>query len=317
MDIVLIGLLAWCILLFLVGYSLPALRRQGWGRAIAWSLIVGTTVFVHYLTYLKPPLYRMIALVSLQLLSIKAIVMVEVYANKKSLSFWSWCAFVSWFGMRPRLFERLFTKPLHGAGKLLGKGVSRILVGLFLLYLSKQTSQSLGNMYFLTALLALVGLSFVLHFGILNISTAFWRLGGIDVRELFRAPYQARSLQEFWGKRWNMAFSEMTAIIVYKPLKTKLGNQIALIASFLLSGILHEIAISLPVGAGFGLPLLYFVLQSFAMQIENKIAWIKQLTSHHILSHVWVFCWLVLPMPFLFHEKFIQEVVFPLRDLIF
>jgi D-alanyl-lipoteichoic acid acyltransferase DltB (MBOAT superfamily) len=133
---------------------------------------------------------------------------------------------------------------------------------------------------------------------------------------LFRSPYKAKSLKEFWGKRWNIAFSEMTAIVVYKPLKIKYGIPIALTASFLFSGLLHEIAISFPVNTGYGLPLLYFVLHGLAMYTEGKISLVKEIISHSVLSHVWVFAWLILPMPLLFHHTFIVEIVEPLRDFI-
>lgn len=162
----------------------------------------------------------------------------------------------------------------------------------------------------------LVGLSFILHFGILNLSTASWRFSGVDVKELFRSPYKATSLKEFWGKRWNMAFSEMTAMVVYKPLKVKCGIPLAMIASFLVSGMLHEIAISFPVKMGYGLPFIYFVLHGLAMFAESKISFVKKINVDHVLSHVWVFAWLILPMPLLFHHVFIVEVVEPLRDFI-
>lgn len=162
----------------------------------------------------------------------------------------------------------------------------------------------------------LVGLSLILHFGILNLSTAFWRFSIVDVKELFRSPYKATSLKEFWGKRWNMAFSEMTAMVVYKPLKIRYGITLAMIISFLVSGMLHEIAISFPVKMGYGLPFLYFVLHALAMYAEGKITLVKQIISNAVTSHIWVFTWLILPMSLLFHHEFIIKVVEPLSDFI-
>jgi hypothetical protein len=78
----------------------------------------------------------MVAIVSLQLLSMKPIVAVESYDNGNKLNFIQWCAFViGWFGMRPTLFEALPSPPLP-QGSLLAKGISRILLGFILLYLS-------------------------------------------------------------------------------------------------------------------------------------------------------------------------------------
>ena len=123
-------------------------------------------------------------------------------------------------------------------------------------------------------------------------------------------------MKEFWGKRWNTAFSEMAAMVVYKPLKINYGIPLAMIASFLVSGMLHEIAISFPVKMGYGLPFLYFVLHGLAMYAEGKVPLLKQIISNSVASHVWVFAWLILPMPLLFHHVFIVEVVEPLRDFI-
>jgi D-alanyl-lipoteichoic acid acyltransferase DltB (MBOAT superfamily) len=162
----------------------------------------------------------------------------------------------------------------------------------------------------------LAGLSLILHFGILNLSTALWRRLGVDVSELFRSPYKARSLKEFWGKRWNLAFSEMTALIAYRPLKYKIGAENAVIISFLVSGLLHEIAISFPVSSGYGLPLLYFIIHAVAMQLEAKSLFVKRLLSHRLLSHIWVLSLLVIPMPILFHRAFVSEVLIPLREML-
>jgi D-alanyl-lipoteichoic acid acyltransferase DltB (MBOAT superfamily) len=139
---------------------------------------------------------------------------------------------------------------------------------------------------------------------------------GVDVRELFRAPYRAQSLKEFWGKRWNIAFSEMTGLIAYRPLKQVISANTAMLASFLLSGLLHEIAISLPVRAGYGLPFLYFVIHGMLMYAESHSAMIQRITTHSFWSHVWVIGWLVVPMPLLFHAQFIAQVLKPLRDLL-
>jgi alginate O-acetyltransferase complex protein AlgI len=316
MDFVIITLISWGFFLIVAGYFLPTVGKKVAGRLIAWALVAVTSGLVMYLTYPKTPIYRMFAVVSLLLLAMKPVVMVEVYAGKTKLTFVQYFAFLAWFGMRPQVFDTLCSPSLHGAGKLALKGITRILVGLLLLFLSQKVEQTRLPIYFLSELLALVGLSFVLHFGILNLVTAFWRWLGVDVRELFRAPYKSKSLREFWGKRWNLAFSEMTAIIAYKPLKGKIGNQTALILAFLFSGLLHEIAISLPVLAGFGLPMLYFFLQSIAMQMEDKVQAVKYLLKHPVFCHLWTMCWLVIPMPLLFHTPFNTLVVNPLRDFL-
>lgn len=317
MDLILSALIGWAVFLLVIGYVLPFIKNSQIARIIGWTIVIGTAVFSILLTTNEPPIYRMIAIASLQLLSMKVIVLIEAYRGKPGLNFLQWLAFsLGWFGMRPNLFEAFPSKPLDGVLPFVIKGLTRIIIGVLLLMFSVYLQKHYASIYFLYELVMLVGLSFILHFGILNLSTASWRFSGVDVKELFRSPYKATSLKEFWGKRWNMAFSEMTAMVVYKPLKTTYGMPLAMIASFLVSGMLHEIAISFPVKMGYGLPFLYFVLHACAMFLEGKIFLVKQIIAHSVASHVWVFAWLILPMPLLFHHVFIVEVVEPLRDFI-
>ncbi|MDF2455046.1 MAG: rane protein [Cytophagaceae bacterium] len=308
MDLVLFYSVACSILLLFTGYFVPFIRNKTTARGISWTIAVMSTVISIYSTLDQPPLVRMLLITSIQLLSMKGLVMVETYTGKPRLHFLQWLPFAQgWFGMRPVLFEALISRAQSGVWYFILKGCSRILLGLLLLLLSTFIS-----LEFLSNLLLLVGLSFILHFGILNLSTGLWRALGLDVKELFIAPYKARSLKEFWGKRWNMAFSEMTASIVYKPFLPVLGKQKSVAASFLFSGILHEVAISFPVQAGYGLPLLYFALHAFLMFIENKTMVIQKITAHRVWGHVWVMTWLILPLPLLFHKNFIDAVAKPL-----
>ena len=113
-----------------------------------------------------------------------------------------------------------------------------------------------------TPSLLLPALSLVLHFGLLNVLAGVWRSAGANCRALFRAPLCATSLTEFWGRRWNLAFSEMAATAVFRPLSRWAGSCAATAVVFLFSGLLHELAISLPVRAGFGLPLLYLPFEA-------------------------------------------------------
>jgi D-alanyl-lipoteichoic acid acyltransferase DltB (MBOAT superfamily) len=265
----------------------------------------------------QTPLLRMVVIVFLQLVSMKILVVVETYTGENRLRIVQWLAFaLGWFGMRATPFEQLPNTPLPYK-TLIIKGITRIAIGISLLYCSiLATHASITTALFIPELLLLAGISMILHFGILNLSTVAWRAQGVDVQELFRTPYKATSLREFWGKRWNMAFAEMTAQIAYRPLKQTLSAEKAMLLSFLLSGLLHEIAISVPVNAGYGLPMVYFILHAFAMLAEAKSTTVQRLLKRPILSHIWVMSLLIAPLPLLFHQTFIEQVLIPLRYLL-
>jgi hypothetical protein len=261
---------------------------------------------------METPLVRMLIIVSVLLLVMKLVVIAMSYRETRLASF-QWLAFTfGWVGMRPSLFAGLPSPP-KSYRPLLLKATSRIIIGVGLLCLSALVGRyHVTWNFFLPQILLLTGLSFILHFGILNLSAVFWRSRGVDAPELFQSPFKSKSLKEFWGKRWNVAFSEMTALVAYRPLKSRIGERPALMISFLFSGLLHEIAISLPVNAGYGLPMLYFGIHAIAMYLESTSSFVRKINAHPVLSRVWVFTLLIAPLPLLFHEAFINKVLMPL-----
>ncbi len=82
-----------------------------------------------------------------------------------------------------------------------------------------------------------------------------------DAAPISREPWRSTSLADFWGRRWNLAFRDLAYAWVFLPLHRPLGPTPAAAAVFAFSGILHEVALSAPAGAGFGLPTLYFAIQ--------------------------------------------------------
>jgi len=308
------------IIVILLGFFLMRMKRFGVAISISWVLVITAVISEERLTTNEPAGFRMLAIIMVTLFAMKAPVTVETYKGREAkLSFLQWLAFsVGWFGMRPRLFESFPGKALPGARQLILFGTSRLLAGIFLIVLAKIIAINTDGYYYklvFTGLL-LVGLSFVLHFGILNISAGMWRLSGVDTRTLFRSPFRSSSLTEFWGKRWNLAFSEMTAIAVYRPLRPLFGTAAAMVLAFLFSGLLHEMAISVPVKTGYGLPMLYFVVQGILMLVEKGMERKGiNISSNKVVGRAWVLFWLIVPMPILFHPAFIKQIVWPIIGL--
>jgi hypothetical protein len=70
------------------------------------------------------------------------------------------------------------------------------------------------------------------------------------------------------------------------------------------------------VNSGYGLPLLYFIIQGIVVLVEKALLHRKVMfLQHRILSRVWVFFWLVVPMPLLFHTQFIEKIIWPLAGI--
>lgn len=303
------------------GFAITRIRSVAIARSAAWLLVVVAVGSIERLTSSQPPGFRMLAIIGVLLYCMKAVVGVEGRtSDKTTLGLLNWFGFAGlWFGMRPGLFAEVPGPARGGAADLIRLGVNRLALGTVFVIVSRLIWTAPTEWFndpirrILATVFLLPGISLVLHFGVFNMLAGSWRCFGANCRPLFRAPLLSKSLSEFWGQRWNLAFSEMTAIGVFRPLRERIGRRAATAVAFLFSGLLHELAISVPVKAGFGLPLLYFALHVVAMFIEkhfertgspiHRKAWVGRL---------WTTAWLVIPLPILFHRPFLNGCVWPL-----
>jgi alginate O-acetyltransferase complex protein AlgI len=298
----------------LAGFALT--RRPGtvWRRLTAWIITVSATTGAERITAHEPAGVRMLAIILTLLQGMKIVVAVE---SDSKLSLVRWLGFcLMWFGMRPALFATTRSGPLPQTREVFDRGVKRLLLGAALIglaatiWMNRQPMTETAARWLATPPL-MVGLSLAVHFGLFNILAAYWRWHGVDCRPLFKAPVLSTSLNEFWSKRWNVAFSEMTAIAIYRP-ASALGRTPAVVLAFVASGVLHELAISVPVKEGYGLPSLYFLLHGGLVAIETAMArrgWsVDQMPA---LGRIWTLTWIVAPMPILFHLPFLRGIVWP------
>ena len=160
--------------------------------------------------------------------------------------------------------------------------------------------------------LGVAGLLTAVHLGYSDILSALVRLAGFNVPRLFDQPLSSSGLRDFWSRRWNRPFVEMNRIIFLPLLGRFVSRKPAVVGAFIISGLFHEMAISLPVQAGWGGPMAYFVIQGLAMQLEGKF--FKQ--SGGLTRRLWTWSWLFLPLPLLFHQPFREGFVAPLLSTI-
>ena len=130
-------------------------------------------------------------------------------------------------------------------------------------------------------------------------------------------PLSSRSIVEFWGRRWNVAFRDLAHVSVFLPIAHRWGNRAAIAGVFLFSGVLHEVAISIPAHGGYGLPTLYFLGQLVAVMI-NVSPQRKRLALKHVLRRrLLTIAIVVAPSPILFHPPFLKNAVVPFLRTIF
>ena len=311
------GTVALLAIIVVLGFGVARVRPLWLARLFAWVLVLAGVAGAERWNAQEPAGFRMLAIIGALLYGMKAVVSVEVQAHgARPLSIGRWLGFAAlWPGMRPGPFARRAQAPLPGAGQLLLGGSARLLTGLALV-VGARLCWALTSSRLLATPPLLIGISLIVHFGAFDILTAAWRWRGVDCQRLFRAPLRSTNLREFWGRRWNLAFSEMTAIAIYQPLVRIGGRRPALAASFLGSGLLHELAISVPVRAGYGLPLAYFMIHGVLMTVEARLAKANRpIDRVPWIGRVWTLTWLLVPLPILFHRPFLAGVVWPLIGL--
>jgi len=162
---------------------------------------------------------------------------------------------------------------------------------------------------------AMIGIAFLLHFGAFHLLSSFWRSLGFGAVPLMADPIAATSLADFWGRRWNKAFSDLMAHI-FHPMARRFGPAFATIAVFLISGALHEVVISLPAGGGFGGPTFYFAVQAAGLLFERSALGRRCGLGRGVAGWLFTFAVAALPAYWLFHPVFIHRVILPMLHAI-
>jgi Membrane bound O-acyl transferase family len=164
--------------------------------------------------------------------------------------------------------------------------------------------------------LGMLGLILLLHFGTFEIVALLWQSLGVNAKPIMSAPLRSVSLGEFWGKRWNLGFRQLAHELIFRPLQPTAGAATASFLVFVASGLIHELVISLPARAGYGLPTAYFVFQGAGVAMERS-GFGKRLGLADG-ARGWLFTALLAGGPafWLFHPWFVMRVILPLMQAI-
>lgn len=289
-------------------------------RFVAWSAGLAAIALTHWLMLDALAIPRMCALIVVMLFWMKLVVLTEnkivgkPFPPLRRLVAW----ITLWPGMRLAAVVRTPSSVhshaanarrgrTYAAGALINAlaGFGLISLGLWIGGETRYVARSWAFLAVGTPLI-LAGMSLVLHYGLFHLVTAGWRLAGFNLGPLFRNPFGARSLDDFWTRRWNLAYVEMCQETVMRTTRSWPGGAKRIVV-FAFSGLLHEVAISLSVMGGFGLPTLYFIINGAAMHLEGKL-----FRKGSIAARAWAFAWVIAPLPLLFHPWFLQDIILPL-----
>jgi Membrane bound O-acyl transferase family len=164
--------------------------------------------------------------------------------------------------------------------------------------------------------IGLFGLIFLLHFGSFHLIALFWQAMGINAEPIMSNPIVSKSLSEFWGRRWNLGFRQLAYDFIFLPLRRPIGAKAAGLLVFVVSGVIHDLVISLPAHAGYGLPTAYFVLQGLAVMTERSALGNYLGLQGGITGRIFAIFVTAAPAFWLFHPPFVTRVILPFMHAI-
>ncbi|KAK8705989.1 hypothetical protein V6N13_049571 [Hibiscus sabdariffa] len=114
---------------------------------------------------------------------------------------------------------------------------------------------------------------------------------GLELEPPSDEPYLSTSLQNFWGRRWNLTVTYLLRHTVYKPVRSIFDDVLgsgwgplpALLATFLVSGLMHELLFYYitPVGPSWEMTW-FFVLHGACVAVEIGV---KRVFSGRVQLH--------------------------------
>jgi hypothetical protein len=122
-----------------------------------------------------------------------------------------------------------------------------------------------------------------------------YRVAGFAPPPLHIAPIAARSVQEFWGERWNRTVSTWLGDTFFRPLARRRRPVLGAVAAFVASAALHwYVAL---VGVGWVMAawmFAFFMLQFVVIALEWKI---RVRTWPPVAGHAWTLAWMTALSP--------------------
>lgn len=287
----------WLILVFILsgvfaGFSLSRIQSITLKRSFGWMVLIVLAFSTNRLLIDASAFDRMLGLCCVLLASMKGLVYAE-WAGESRLSISHYCVFAfCWFGMDVASFQarrqNLSWKP-------------DIAVGLYCMLIGLTTAWLVWRMDIQYILLVFVPLSLGFHFGLLRVLKGCLRFTGYPVRTLFPNVFLTKGIADFWSKRWNVGYSQMMQRVVFRPVAGVAGKDMGFLAVFVISGVLHELAITLPIQTGYGYPTAYFTLHGLLVLLENKLG--------RSFGRPLTLLLVVLPLGWLFPSAFKEEVL--------
>jgi membrane bound O-acyltransferase family protein len=248
-----------------------------------------------------------------------------LYAACKALTWWTteiattsrWkhiAYLVAWPGMDAAAFLESHAVTIRCPIDEWTRAMVNLITGTFLVFFAARRLPPGDTL--LIGWIGMIGFVLILHFGAFHLLSCTWRSLKCPASPLMNRPLASTSLAEFWGRRWNTAFRDLTHRFLFRPLASRVGPRAAVLAGFVVSGLVHDVVISLPAGGGYGGPTLFFVIQGLAVTLERSRPGRRIGLGHGAIGRSFVLLTLIGPLGLLFHRPFIVGVITPFMHAI-
>jgi len=119
---------------------------------------------------------------------------------------------------------------------------------------------------------------------------ATYRLAGFRPPPLHRHPAAARSVQEFWGRRWNLTVSAWLGETFFRPLARRGRPVTGVFVAFVVSALVHAYICQAAMGLGMALMMLaYFGAQGLIVVVELALG-VSEWRG--VPARVWTLAWM-------------------------
>lgn len=247
---------------------------------------------------------------------------IAMYAGFKWQTFWSVCTtqpvpnwrrgaayLLLWPGMDPKPFFAPVTKTRHIQPREWIAASAKLIAGAAFVVIAKSTFPAGHPLA--VGWMAMIGLILFLHFGALQFVALGWQGVGVRAEPIMNRPAASKSLSDLWGKRWNRGFRTLAHKLIFRPVERRCGRVAGILATFLASGLVHDLAISVPARAGYGLPTAYFLIQGLGIVIERSRMGAICGLGDGVAGRLWIVTVAAVPLPLLFHSSFVIRVMLP------
>jgi len=214
-----------------------------------------------------------------------------------------------WPGMDARTFLDPESRPAQPSDREWLFAILKIIFSALLIWVVPQMIPP--RLPLLRGWIGMTGLIFFLHFGTFHLLSVLWRKAGVNAEPIMQCPVVAKTVGEFWSKRWNRGFNNLVHDYIFEPLHGRLGVPQAMLLTFLASGLIHEAAISVPARAGYGLPTIYFLSQGAAILVQRSRFGRRAGLRRGVLGRVFTVFVVAAPAYWLFPPPFIRHVIIP------